>query len=158
MYCPNCGKEIPDNSSFCSECGASLPGKGKINHGECKFSYDSLIQAYIWLQRAIVFFGGIGLTIAAFVYEGIREDYVVLMSYEKLDRLMLFGAVCENRIVFLFLTLMIIAAIGAIIVTVYIRKYYTFNKNEISEYMSTDIEIYHWIEIALALIFIWTLV
>lgn len=24
MYCPNCGKEIPDNSSFCSYCGINL--------------------------------------------------------------------------------------------------------------------------------------
>lgn len=24
MYCPNCGKEIPDGSKFCKECGANI--------------------------------------------------------------------------------------------------------------------------------------
>lgn len=24
MFCPNCGKEIPDNSAFCPECGTNL--------------------------------------------------------------------------------------------------------------------------------------
>lgn len=30
MYCPNCGKEIPDNSRFCPECGKEIekPNKG----------------------------------------------------------------------------------------------------------------------------------
>lgn len=26
MYCPNCGKEIPEGGTFCPECGASLTG------------------------------------------------------------------------------------------------------------------------------------
>ena len=25
MYCPNCGKQIPDGSKFCSECGYQIP-------------------------------------------------------------------------------------------------------------------------------------
>lgn len=29
MFCPNCGKNIPDGSRFCSECGTSLTGKVK---------------------------------------------------------------------------------------------------------------------------------
>ena len=29
MYCDNCGSEIPDNSSFCSNCGNNLKVKNK---------------------------------------------------------------------------------------------------------------------------------
>ncbi|MGC9000874.1 WG repeat-containing protein, partial [Caldisericum sp.] len=27
MFCPNCGRQIPDGSKFCPYCGASLEGK-----------------------------------------------------------------------------------------------------------------------------------
>ncbi len=26
MFCPNCGKQLPDGTNFCPECGAALPG------------------------------------------------------------------------------------------------------------------------------------
>ena len=26
MYCPKCGKQVPDNAAFCSNCGANLQG------------------------------------------------------------------------------------------------------------------------------------
>lgn len=26
MYCPKCGKQVPDNAAFCSSCGADLKG------------------------------------------------------------------------------------------------------------------------------------
>ena len=29
MYCPSCGEEIPDGSSFCSHCGANVDEFGK---------------------------------------------------------------------------------------------------------------------------------
>jgi len=31
MYCPNCGKEIPEGSRFCMHCGADLSGKVEIS-------------------------------------------------------------------------------------------------------------------------------
>lgn len=31
MYCPNCGKEVKEESRFCPECGASLKG-GEVAH------------------------------------------------------------------------------------------------------------------------------
>lgn len=37
MFCPNCGKEIPDNSVFCPDCGMSTGSNGD------KFS-DSLVK------------------------------------------------------------------------------------------------------------------
>ena len=29
MYCPNCGKEIPDESKFCPECGYTITQKAE---------------------------------------------------------------------------------------------------------------------------------
>ena len=33
MFCTNCGKEIPNGSAFCQECGAAQSG-GKLNKGK----------------------------------------------------------------------------------------------------------------------------
>ena len=33
MYCPKCGKQVPDNVAFCSHCGAKLKG-GAIFSGQ----------------------------------------------------------------------------------------------------------------------------
>jgi hypothetical protein len=30
MFCPKCGKEITDNSSFCNSCGQNLDGNSKV--------------------------------------------------------------------------------------------------------------------------------
>src|ERR1043165_7463304 len=30
MYCPKCGKEIPDNSQFCLQCGGNLRRKQSV--------------------------------------------------------------------------------------------------------------------------------
>ena len=30
MYCPKCGKEIPDNSQFCLQCGGNLRPKQSV--------------------------------------------------------------------------------------------------------------------------------
>lgn len=31
MYCPKCGKQVPDNAAFCSECGANLKNDATSN-------------------------------------------------------------------------------------------------------------------------------
>ncbi len=31
MFCPNCGNELPNGARFCSECGASIPGRMNRN-------------------------------------------------------------------------------------------------------------------------------
>ena len=36
MYCPKCGKQVPDNAEFCSNCGAKLTGgssKSAVHNG-----------------------------------------------------------------------------------------------------------------------------
>lgn len=32
MFCPNCGKQLPDMAQFCSDCGCSLQGVKKIQN------------------------------------------------------------------------------------------------------------------------------
>lgn len=50
MFCPNCGKQIPDGSRFCPECGATLNAAGgnvpPVSSGTTPSSYDSLGTSY----------------------------------------------------------------------------------------------------------------
>jgi len=34
MFCPNCGKEIPDGSTFCFYCGAKITNEKKERNGK----------------------------------------------------------------------------------------------------------------------------
>ncbi|MEE3412156.1 MAG: TM2 domain-containing protein [Treponema sp.] len=34
MYCRNCGKELPDNTNFCPECGAAQSADGTVRGKE----------------------------------------------------------------------------------------------------------------------------
>lgn len=50
MFCPNCGKQIPDGSKFCPECGSTLDAAGggsvpPVSSGTTS-SYDSLGTSY----------------------------------------------------------------------------------------------------------------
>ncbi len=41
MICNNCGKEIPDGSRFCVECGAAVPEQPAAGAGSTSGSYDA---------------------------------------------------------------------------------------------------------------------
>ncbi|MBR4546335.1 MAG: zinc ribbon domain-containing protein [Oscillibacter sp.] len=63
MYCPKCGKQVPDGAAFCSSCGASLNGgsanKAKVHNGWiiCLVaSVLSLLWAYHLYSRESSFF------------------------------------------------------------------------------------------------------
>ena len=49
MFCRNCGKEISDQAIFCPECGERI--KDLSHQANCKYSYDTLLEIYIWLNR-----------------------------------------------------------------------------------------------------------
>jgi len=34
MFCPNCGKQIPDNANFCEFCGARLNNNNNLVNNE----------------------------------------------------------------------------------------------------------------------------
>ena len=45
MFCPNCGKQIPDGLAFCSECGASLKDNAQQPAYEAQPAYQQPVQA-----------------------------------------------------------------------------------------------------------------
>lgn len=52
MYCPQCGKEIPDGSAFCSYCGASITGAASSARpaspaGQAFQTLGSFLRAYL---------------------------------------------------------------------------------------------------------------
>jgi len=57
MFCPNCGRQIPDGSKFCPYCGASLEGKG-INIPKSKSS-KSIAKIVIPIILVIVILAGL---------------------------------------------------------------------------------------------------
>jgi TM2 domain-containing membrane protein YozV len=84
MFCPNCGKEIPDGSKFCPYCGASLEGKpgetqvqGVLSEEERKKKAyeEELIRAKA-RQAARVGARSPGLAaVLSFLYPGLGQIY-----------------------------------------------------------------------------------
>lgn len=57
MYCPKCGQENPDGSSYCGNCGADLGSSGVSPSGsETKKSKDNTILGILALIFSFVFF------------------------------------------------------------------------------------------------------
>jgi uncharacterized membrane protein YhaH (DUF805 family) len=58
MYCPNCGKQNPNNANFCLECGASIQSNtgysGPINDGRDMTFTESVSTCF---AKAFVFRG-----------------------------------------------------------------------------------------------------
>jgi uncharacterized membrane-anchored protein len=84
MFCPNCGKEIPDGSKFCPYCGAKLEGNvtsqsspkesspsneylvsQKTSSGGGYFSFRTMITPII--VKLLYVIGMIAITIEGFV-------------------------------------------------------------------------------------------
>jgi predicted nucleic acid-binding Zn ribbon protein len=59
MFCPKCGKELPDDSQFCSKCGQSTTGAASVPKPKSRVSASRIlggITVGILLAIAIVFF------------------------------------------------------------------------------------------------------
>ena len=77
MYCPNCGKEIPDGSKFCPYCGTKVEQgeivyKGKGNLSSSSFILNILMQIMAGLLVLI----SIAILIESFVISGRIRNFV----------------------------------------------------------------------------------
>jgi hypothetical protein len=93
MFCPNCGKEIPDGSKFCPYCGASLEGKA-VNIPKSKSS-RSIAKIIIPIALVIVILAGGLFAFVKFIKPNIisntgsntkKETIATLIPYRKGDK------------------------------------------------------------------------
>ena len=88
MFCPNCGKEIPDGSKFCPYCGESLKGragtasKGKPARNLSKIIIP-LIIIIILLSSAFAYIKFIKPNIGS---NAQKETIATLIPYRKGDK------------------------------------------------------------------------
>jgi len=52
MFCPNCGRQIPDGSKFCPYCGANL--EGRVYTSKTKSSSRSIANIIVPIILVIV--------------------------------------------------------------------------------------------------------
>ena len=57
MYCKNCGKQLPDGTAYCSQCGAPQAKQGYVYSGEPKPSVGFLEAAKLYFTRYTDFKG-----------------------------------------------------------------------------------------------------
>lgn len=66
MYCKSCGKEIPDDSIFCSFCGASASGdKPQVSNAVQRSVPNYLVQAILVTLFCCLPFGIVAIVYAA---------------------------------------------------------------------------------------------
>ncbi len=71
MKCPNCGREISDNSNFCSNCGYHTGGFQDLNQVQPRNVYEesevmkSLHKLNIWVLISL-FIGGMFIAIPVY--------------------------------------------------------------------------------------------
>lgn len=80
MYCRNCGKEIPDGSSFCPECGASQRDDVQVQNVrtvESKTNTKSIVGLVISLIGLLIFssliLGPVSAIVSYFGYKECKE-------------------------------------------------------------------------------------
>ena len=80
MFCPKCGKDLPDNSKFCKYCGSQIKNKGTLSHvpasaGDDEKSKNIIIVGLVALIVVlIVVFAAIGTGMFSDSDEGMSSD------------------------------------------------------------------------------------
>ena len=80
MFCPKCGKDLPDNSKFCKYCGSQIKKKGTLSHvpasaGDDEKSKNIIIVGLVALIVVlIVVFAAIGTGMFSDSDEGMSSD------------------------------------------------------------------------------------
>ena len=54
MYCSKCGEKLPDDSKFCTKCGAAVRFEAKTETVVGRFETDTDLQQH-WIKRLIAF-------------------------------------------------------------------------------------------------------
>ena len=79
MYCQKCGKEIPDNSTYCNSCGASQglsasfsESNGVANHAGYK--------AVSWTMFALLLLYGIASLVSGSSDRGVVHSIVICLA------------------------------------------------------------------------------
>ena len=99
MFCPNCGKQLPDGTSFCPECGAALSGGNQQGYQQnqqnqqgyqqgpqpdFQYAYDQNVRGSYYTPK----FRNIALCIIlSFVTCGIYLYYWIYMMNEDVNGL-----------------------------------------------------------------------
>jgi hypothetical protein len=73
MYCPNCGKEVADNTTFCPECGKKIDGSSGNARPANSLPLKSPPKLVPFLLGLIL--GLIGLILAVVIYSSSSDQY-----------------------------------------------------------------------------------
>lgn len=76
IYCPNCGKELPDGSTFCGYCGANLSAGAQFNEPQEKPAELEQEKTRLGVSTALL---GAGCYFIAFF--GGLEALIILAGY-----------------------------------------------------------------------------
>lgn len=80
MYCQKCGKEIPDNSTYCNSCGAS---QGLLFNSDTELSTvanHSGYKAVSWTMFVLLLLYGIATMISGSSDKGVVHSIVICLS------------------------------------------------------------------------------
>ena len=80
MFCPKCGKDLPDNSKFCKYCGSQIKNKGTLSHAPTSAGDDEngkniiIIGLVALIVVLIIVFAAIGTGMFSGSNEEISSD------------------------------------------------------------------------------------
>ena len=122
MYCPKCGKRLPDGSTFCSGCGKKMPASAvksttngsNVQKNIVKQTSGNNYKMFYSLYKKVPVYNAILIFIAAFIYGIVDASEEILIGYELGGAAfiiwLLIGAVAGG-IVWFFSTLMTAATV-----------------------------------------------
>ena len=132
MYCQKCGKEINDNSTFCSSCGASTDGSTQTNNIP---NYGPQNNAYVYSREKS---NGVGIILGFFIpglghlYAGkIGKGLLIMFSgiiLSVISMIAVFGAISYDSTGALNGALTFLIILPIIYIIIWIWNMYDVNK------------------------------
>jgi Predicted membrane protein len=132
LYCQKCGKEINDNSTFCSSCGASTDGSTQTNNIP---NYGPQNNAYVYSREKS---NGVGIILGFFIpglghlYAGkIGKGLLIMFSgiiLSVISMIAVFGAISYDSTGALNGALTFLIILPIIYIIIWIWNMYDVNK------------------------------